>query len=129
MASQLLCIEMSSTLCGEVMSTKGIYTAVSGAIAQSSRLDTIANNIANSNTTSFKKDKQLFNEYLSANEKLPDVMQVPKVPASIESFYDMQGGDKAYVNAAGTFTDFSQGMLAPSGNNNDMAIEGKGFFE
>ncbi|MCB9024950.1 MAG: flagellar basal-body rod protein FlgF [Bdellovibrionaceae bacterium] len=111
------------------MSTKGIYTAVSGALAQSARLDTIANNIANTNTTGFKKSKQVFNEYLTANEKLPDVIQVPRVPASIESFYDMQGGDKAFVNAAGSYVDQTQGQLKPTGNTFDLAIEGSGYFE
>jgi len=111
------------------MSTKGIYTAVSGAMAQNERVNTISNNIANVNTPAFKKSKQVFNEYLTANEKLPDVIQVPKIPASIESFYDMQGGDKAYVNTAGTYTDFSQGTLKSTGNNLDFAIEGPGFFE
>ena len=82
------------------MSNKGIYTALSGAIAQSQRLDTIANNIANSNTTSFKKDAQTFREYVTAYEKTPDVINVPKIPASIESFYDMQGGDRGYVDSA-----------------------------
>lgn len=111
------------------MSNKGIFTALSGAMAQSSRLDTIANNIANSNTTGFKKDKQVFQEYLTANEKLPDVIQVPKVPASVESFYDMQGGDRGYVNASGTFTDHSQGNLRSTGNPLDVGLDGKGFFE
>ncbi len=111
------------------MSSKGIYSAVSGAMAQSSRLDTIANNLANVNTTSFKKDRQVFSEYLSANEKPNDVVQVPRVTASIESFYDMQGGDNAYVNPAGTFTNFEQGALKSTGSAMDMAIEGKGFFE
>lgn len=111
------------------MSVKGIYTAVSGAIAQSNRLDTIANNIANSNTTAFKKDRQVFNEYLTSYEKGPDTMQVPRVPASIESFYDMNGGDKSYVDTAGTFTNFSQGSLKPTGSSLDVAIEGNGFFE
>ncbi|MCB0365938.1 MAG: flagellar basal-body rod protein FlgF [Bdellovibrionaceae bacterium] len=111
------------------MSSKGIYTALSGAMAQSSKLETLANNIANSNTTSFKKDRQVFNEYLSAYEKLPEVIQVPKIPASIESFYDMQGGDRGYVNAAGSYTDFAQGALKPSGNVLDFGLEGKGFFE
>lgn len=111
------------------MSTKGIYTALSGAIAQSQKLDTIANNLANVNTNSFKKDRQVFNEYLTANEKSPDVIQAPRVPASIESFYDMQGGDKSYVNSAGTYTDFAQGALSPTGNPMDVAIEGPGFYE
>ena len=111
------------------MSDKGIYTALSGAIAQSQRLDTIANNIANSNTTGFKKDGQTFREYLTAYERPPEVIQVPKIPASIESFYDVQGGDRGYVDASGTYTNFSQGPLKQTGNNFDLALEGSGFFE
>lgn len=111
------------------MSSKGIFTAVSGAMAQSQRLDTIANNIANVNTTGFKKDQQTFNEYLSAYEKPSDVIQVPRVPASIESFYDMQGGDRGYVNSSGTFSTFTQGQLKETGGPLDLAIDGRGFFE
>lgn len=111
------------------MADKGIYTALSGAIAQSQRLDTIANNIANVNTTAFKRDQQVFQEYLTAHEKIPKVLETPRIPASIESFYSMNGGDKSYVDAAGTFTDHSQGAMKPTGNNLDLAIEGKGFFE
>ena len=98
------------------MSSKGIYTALSGAMAQSSKLDTIANNLANVNTTSFKKDRQMFQEYLTAYEKNPDVIAVPRIPASVESFYDMQGGDKSYVDSAGTYTNFDQGGLKQTGN-------------
>lgn len=111
------------------MSVKGVYTALSGAIAQSTKLDTIANNLANVNTPAFKRDQQLFQEYLTANEKPPEVIQVPRDVASIESFYNMQGGDKSYVDTKGTFTDFSQGGLKPTGNPLDVAIDGKGFFE
>lgn len=111
------------------MSTKGVYTALSGAMAQSLKLDTISNNIANINTPAFKRDQQVFREYLTANEKPPEVIQVPKVPASIESFYDMQGGDKSFVDPIGTFTDHSQGGLRHTGNNLDVALAGEGFFE
>ena len=111
------------------MSTKGVYTALSGAIAQSQRLDTIANNLANVNTPGFKRDQQLFREFLTANERPAEVIQVPRIPASIESFYDMQGGDKSYVDSNGTYTDFSQGGLRPTGNHLDVALDGKGFFE
>jgi len=111
------------------LSTKGVYTALSGAMAQSLKLDTIANNIANVNTPAFKRDQQVFNEFLTANEKPPTVIQVPRIPASIESFYDMQGGDKSFVDSKGTFTDFSQGSLRRTGNPLDLAIDGKGFFE
>lgn len=111
------------------MSSKGIFSAVSGAMAQTSRLDTIANNLANVNTTGFKKDRQVFSEYLSAYERPNDLINVPRVPASIESFYDMNGGDNSYVNPAGTYTNFDQGALRSTGNPLDLAIEGKGFFE
>lgn len=98
-------------------------------MAQATRLDTIANNIANVNTSGFKKDRQVFSEYLSAHERPNDVMNIPRIPASVESFYDMQGGDNAYVNPAGTYTNFDQGSLRSTGNPLDLAIEGKGFFE
>lgn len=111
------------------MSLKGIYTALSGAVAQSLKLDTIANNIANVNTTGFKKDQQTFSEYLTALEKEQDVMKVPRMPASIESFYELNGGDKAFVDAAGTYTNFEQGSLKATGGKLDVAIEGQGFFE
>lgn len=111
------------------LAMKGVYTALSGAVAQSQRLDTIANNLANVNTPSFKRDQQVFNEFLSANEKPPTTIQVPRITASIESFYDLQGGDKSYVNATGTFTDFTQGGIKSTGGALDVAIDGPGFFE
>ena len=111
------------------MSTKGIFTALSGAMAQSQNLDTISNNIANVNTPAFKRDQQVFKEYLTAYEKSPDVIQVPKVPSSIESFYDNQGGDRGYVDASGSYTDHTQGTLKPTGNRLDMALEGDGLYE
>jgi flagellar basal-body rod protein FlgG len=109
--------------------SKGIYTAVSGAVAQSQQLDTIANNLANANTPGFKRDQQIFKEYLTSYEKEPSTITVPRVPASIESFYDMNGGDKSYVDAAGTHTDFTQGGIKQTGNKLDFALENEGFFE
>ena len=109
--------------------SKGIYTALSGAMAQNQQLDTIANNIANANTPAFKGDKNTFKEYLTVLEKTPSVIQVPRIPASIESFYDMQGTDKSFVDVSGTFTDFQQGPLKPTNNPLDIGLEGKGFLE
>lgn len=111
------------------MSSKGIYSALSGAMAQGQQLDTIANNIANANTTGFKSDKNTFKEYLTILEKAPQVNTVPKIPGSIESFFDMEGTDKSYAEVSGTYTDFSQGSLKPTGNSLDIALDGKGFLE
>ena len=91
------------------MSNKGIFTALSDSMAQMKQMDTIANNIANASSPAFKRDVQVFQEYMTVNEKEPEVIGVPRVPASVESFYDMQGEDKGYVDAIGTYTDFSQG--------------------
>ncbi len=98
-------------------------------MAQNQRLETISNNLANANTTAFKKDKQTFHEYVTANEKEPPVMTVPRITASVESFYDMQGADRAYVDTRGTYSDFAQGALKSTGGPLDLAIEGPGFFE
>lgn len=111
------------------MSFKGIYAALSGALAQTQKIDTIANNIANVNTTGFKKDQQTFGEYLTAIEKEQEVVQVPRVPASIESFYSTQGSDKSFVDATGTYTNFEQGSLKHTAGKLDVAIDGQGFFE
>lgn len=130
MAQLLLFKEMGRVhILGGLVSSKGIFTSLSGAMAQNQRLETIANNIANSNSTAFKKDQQVFNEYMTANQRPPDVIQVPRVPASIESFYDNQGGDKAYVDAKGSFTDQSQGALKNTGQSLDVALEGNGYLE
>ena len=98
-------------------------------MAQGQSLDTIANNIANANTPGFKSDKNAFKEYLTVLERAPDVNTVPRIPASIESFYDMQGTAKSYVDVDGTYTDHTQGGMKNSGNALDIALEGKGFLE
>lgn len=111
------------------MSTKGIYSALSGALAQSTKMDTIANNIANVNTAGFKRDQKAFYEYLTDNEKAPEVLGIPRDVASIESFYNQHGREGSFVDVKGTFTDFSQGSLKPTGNKLDVALDGPGFFE
>lgn len=92
----------------------GKYVAVSAAIAQENRLDAIANNLANSNTTGFKRDRLLFESYLSSAET------------------DL-GGHKGmmnpeYVKLSNGFTDYSQGPIVDTGNKLDIAIMGSGFL-
>lgn len=98
-------------------------------MAQSQQLDTIANNIANANTPGFKGDKNTFKEYLTILEKAPEVNTVPRIPASPESFFDMEGTDKSYASVSGTFTDYTQGGVKATGNSLDIALEGKGLLE
>ena len=108
---------------------RSLWTGTTGMHGQQLNIDVIANNLANVNTPGFKRDAQLFKEYLTSYEKEPGTITVPRIPASIESFYDVQGGDKSYVDLDGTFTDYSQGALKQTGNNLDCALEGDGFYE
>ena len=41
----------------------------------------------------------------------------------------MQAGDRGYVDSKGSYTDFSQGPLKSTGNQFDVAVEGKGFLK
>ena len=111
------------------MSSKGIYTALTGAIAQSKRLDTIANNIANANTTGFKANKQVFNEYLTDVEHDKNSIQFHRFPATEQSFHDIHAYDRSFVDANGTYTKNNQGALMHTENRLDVGLEGKGLME
>ncbi|NRG18018.1 flagellar basal-body rod protein FlgF [Rhizobiales bacterium] len=78
------------------------------------QLDVVANNIANINTTGYKSQSILFEEYL-----------MPVAEAS-----DFQGQDKtlSYVVDYKSIYDQSQGAFTQTGNPLDIAISGEGFF-
>jgi flagellar basal-body rod protein FlgF len=78
------------------------------------QLDVVANNIANVNTSGFKADTSLFEEYL--------------MPGAHED--NFVGSDRrlSYVQDRGTFHDLSQGPVAETKNPLDLAISGNGFL-
>ena len=78
------------------------------------QMDVVANNIANVNTSGFKADKSLFQEYL-------------KTGAHEDNFV---GRDRAvsFVLDSGTFKDFAQGPSEQTKNPLDVAIDGGGFL-
>ncbi len=78
------------------------------------QLDVVANNIANVNTSGFKADTSLFEEYL--------------MPGAHED--NFVGSDRrlSYVQDRGTFRDLSQGPVAETKNPLDLAISGDGFL-
>lgn len=108
---------------------KNIWVPLSGQIAQQRKVETIANNIANSNTPGFKKDRLAFKEHLTALDKPPTDLDMPTGDWSPDDFYRTQGAENAYVKVDGSYTDFEQGPLNPTNNPLDMALHGKGFFE
>ncbi len=88
----------------------GIFSAVSGSMAAQTRLDALANNIANASTAGFKAER-----VLQRAERAGDVAPPPTaVPTPVT---------REHVE-----TDFSQGPINRSGNPLDVAIAGDGFF-
>ena len=106
------------------MISKGMEIASKGMNALIDFNDTIANNIANVNTSGFKRAGLTFkNIYDSAVEKV-NLTENPKYAEHKHLGYISMGSK---VN---TLTnEFSQGALNRTGNPLDIAIEGDGFFK
>ncbi len=97
----------------------GLYISAEGAAAQSRRLEVLANNLANVDTTAFKRDQALFRaRFAEATERGIN-------PPGDGSINDLGGG----VQLAGTLTDFSVGPLRETGRDLDLAIQGDAFFQ
>ncbi len=107
---------------------RGWYTAASGMNAQQHRLDAISNNLANVDTTSYKRD-------ISVSKNFPELLLrrmeddgVYKNPFGSADVAPIIGKIGLGVEMNEFFTDFSQGSFKPTGGDADMALEGKGFF-
>jgi flagellar basal-body rod protein FlgG len=104
------------------MSVQSLYTAATGMQALETKLDVVANNLANINTTAFKKGRCNFEDLFYRQIKLPGAQ-------------DAQGNFTPTGVAVGLGTrvesiqtDFGQGAFQQTNAPLDMAIEGKGFF-
>lgn len=96
-----------------------IYMAAEGALAYEQRLEIISNNLANINTSGFKKDKALFQAFLNSETMGTD-------PARMQAAAESQAAS-LWVEFSSQ-TDFSEGQLRPTGNAFDLALVGNGFF-
>ncbi len=101
---------------------RSLYTAATGMDAQQTKMDTIANNLANANTTGFKKTRADFEDLLSETIRSPREAspQGGSAPAPLQVGLG--------VRTAGTTRSFAQGDFVESGNPLDVAIEGSGFL-
>ena len=101
----------------------GIWTAATGMQAQQMRIDTIANNLANVNTTGFKKVKAEFQDLLYQTSRAAGSDQGGgnMLPTSLQI-----GHGSRLVSTSKIFTN---GELTQTGERMDMAIQGDGFFE
>ncbi len=89
----------------------GKYSALSGAVSREQAMANISNNMANIDSTGFKKDRISFESLLKGNKQITDA----------------RGINYSRIRKIGV--DFSQGPLRGTGRDLDIAISGKGFFK
>lgn len=102
---------------------RGLYTASVGMITQMNKMDVVANNIANVNTTGYKKDDVItrsFKEemYLRVNDETNPVATITSQVGTLNL-----GNNVDVVR-----TDFTNGAMQSTEGNLDLAISGDGFF-
>lgn len=95
----------------------GLYLSAQGAETQSLRQDVIANNLANANTTSFKRNLAIFQEHLPFDAQHGQV-ELP------EGLLEHTGG----LSVGEVVTDFSPGSVENTDAPSDVALMGPGFF-
>ena len=102
---------------------RAIRTAASGMNAQQLYIDTVANNLANVNTTSYKKNRVDFQDllYQSLRTAGSSTLEGTFVPT------ELQIGNGTRMVASQKI--FTQGVINPTGNPLDIAIQGDGFFQ
>lgn len=103
--------------------TRSLSTAGTGMVAQQFNLDTIANNLANVNTTSFKQQRAEFTDIFYQTFKASGTNS----GGTAQQPLSLQVGLGAKFSA--TSTNFANGPLQSTGNPLDMAINGDGFFQ
>ncbi|MBV8924541.1 MAG: flagellar basal-body rod protein FlgG [Bradyrhizobium sp.] len=103
---------------------QALRTAATGMAAQELNVQVISNNIANINTTSYKKQTVAFQDLIYEHVRRVGAQasdQGTILPVGI----DLGGG----VKTVGTPRSMTQGTLSTTGNDLDMAITGEGFFK
>lgn len=98
-------------------------TAASGMFAQQLNVDTIANNLANVNTTGYKKSRVEFQDVLYQRLRASGSKSAAgsSVPVGLDVGYG--------VRPVATQRSFTEGNLQQTGNPLDLSIEGTGFFQ
>ncbi|MFZ5532033.1 MAG: flagellar basal-body rod protein FlgG [Pseudomonadota bacterium] len=100
-----------------------LWASKTGLDAQQTRMATIANNLANANTTGFKRGRVVFEDLIYQN--LRQVGAQSSQQTQYPSGLNLGTG----VRVVATEKIFTQGNLVQSGNALDLAIQGRGFFQ
>jgi flagellar basal-body rod protein FlgG len=93
-------------------------------LAQQLNVETISNNIANMNTTAFKRQRAEFQDLIYQNQRRAGAASSDAntiVPSGIQLGLG--------VRAAAVYRITEQGNLTTTGNSLDMAVQGKGWFQ
>ena len=98
---------------------EAFYIGATGLRSAQNALEVISNNVANMNTTAFKRSSVQFSELISPSTSPSDP---PSADADAASLL-------AGVMVSGSPRDFSQGTLQTTGQTLDLAINGQGFVE
>ena len=102
---------------------RALYSAAAGMESQQMNLDVISNNLANVNTTGFKKSKIEFEDLLYQTERAPgsEAGAGNLLPTGVQIGHGSR--------AVATSRIFTNGELSQTGEPLDMAINGDGFFQ
>jgi|Deesub1362A_J573_1020465.scaffolds.fasta_scaffold00029_28 flagellar basal-body rod protein FlgG len=95
---------------------RGVYISASGMLAAQAWLDTVAHNVANVNTTGYRRQAVTFAPYLQAA-----VLRHEKGLWPI-------GRTGLGVKTEALVTDLSVGPMTETGRSADLALDGDGFF-
>ena len=102
---------------------RALSIAATGMAAQQTNVETIANNLANMNTTGFKQQRAEFQDLLYQN------IQTPGAQTSDQGTYAPNGIQiGAGVRTAAIYRITTQGDLQSTGNPYDVAVQGPGYF-
>lgn len=104
------------------MSIQALYTAATGMDAMQTKLDVVANNLANINTVGFKRDRAQFEDLFYRHNILPGALDTNGNPTAVGIHTGLG------VRVQGVQIDYDQGSFEQTSDQYDLAIEGDGFF-
>ena len=100
-----------------------LWVSKTGLSAQDTNMSTISNNLANVNTTGFKRDRAVFQDLLYQIKQQPGGLSTQN--SELPSGLQLGTG----VRVVGTAKQFTQGNLQITEQPLDMAVNGRGFFQ
>ncbi len=107
---------------------RGLYTGASGMQAQLHKMDALSNNLANVNTTGYKKDTSIQKAFPQLLLSRLNDNGVHKFPFGSSDTAPIVGKLGMGVEYNESFTVFEQGSLKQTSNPFDLALEDEGFF-